>query len=79
LPYPLQQKLSCDLYEIEPDLWADIERTIWKKDSIMHADTLAPKKDDSFLEKLYKRKLKMMLASRKRDSIDLQSLEIIEE
>jgi hypothetical protein len=64
---------------LEPDLWADIERTIWKKDSTMHADTLAPKKDDSFLEKLYKRKLKMMLASQKRDSIDLQSLEIIEE
>jgi penicillin-binding protein 1A len=78
LPNALQQKLDCDLYELDTELWAEIEHTLWQKDSLMYADTLAPKKDDSFLQKLYKRKLKMMLASHARDSVDLQHMEVIE-
>jgi penicillin-binding protein 1A len=79
LPVALQQKLDCDLYELDNDLWNEIEYSIWQKDSIMHADTLAPVKAESFMEKLYKRKLKMMLASHAKDSADLQSLDVIEE
>lgn len=64
----LQQKLSCDLYELDEPLRQSIAHTIHQQDSIVMADTLAPPRRESFLEKLYKRKLKMMQASMARDS-----------
>ncbi len=82
LPRDLQEELNCDLYEIDPTLWTSIEKTIWQKDSLIHADTLAQKKEDSFLEKLYKRKLKMLLASHAKDTAivsDLKHLETLSE
>ena len=74
LPYELQRKLSCDLYELNEELWPKIERTIWKRDSTINADTLAPTPYESFLEKLYKRKLKMIQAQQHRDSIKSNDL-----
>lgn len=70
LPYELQQELQCDLYELDDDLWAEIEKMIFKQDSIMHADTLAKPRQETFLEMLYKRKLKIQQAAHRRDSIN---------
>ncbi len=69
LPYELQEELACDLYELDDDLWAEIERNIFKQDSIMHADTLAKPRQETFLEMLYKRKVKIQQAAHRRDSI----------
>jgi penicillin-binding protein 1A len=75
LPYPLQQKLRCDLYELSDELWQDIEKMIFKRDSIMHADTLAKQPSETFLEMLYRRKLKIMEAT---DTPNVKNLEIVE-
>ena len=69
LPYELQEELACDLYELDDDLWAEIEKDIFKQDSIMHADTLAKPRQETFLEMLYKRKVKIQQAAHRRDSI----------
>lgn len=69
LPYELQEELACDLYELDDELWAEIEETIFKQDSIMHADTLAKPRQETFLEMLYKRKVKIQQAAHRRDSI----------
>jgi penicillin-binding protein 1A len=76
LPYELQEQLACDLYELNDDLWADIEKTIFKRDSIQHADTLAKPREDSFLEMLYKRKLRMQQAAHRRDSINSATIRV---
>ncbi|HEY0769814.1 MAG TPA: transglycosylase domain-containing protein, partial [Sphingobacteriaceae bacterium] len=36
-----RRKLGCDLYEINDNLWAQIEKTVHQRDSIIQADTLA--------------------------------------
>lgn len=64
LPRTLQKKLNCDLYELNDDLWAKVERTIFQRDSIINADTLAPPPPESFLQALYRRKMKIMMATR---------------
>lgn len=64
LPRSLQKRLGCDLYELNDDLWAKVERTIFQRDSIMHADTITPPPPESFLQALYKRKVKIMMATR---------------
>jgi penicillin-binding protein 1A len=69
LPYELQEELQCDLYELDDDLWTEIEKMIFKQDSIMHADTLAKPRQQTFLEMLYKRKIKIQQAAHRRDSI----------
>jgi penicillin-binding protein 1A len=78
LHHSLQQKLACDLYEIDAPLWQSIAQEIHHQDSIVLADTLAPPRKESFLEKLYKRKLKMMQASMARDSAAVNDLEGVE-
>jgi penicillin-binding protein 1A len=79
LPAQLRQRLDCDLYELDSNLWQQISSTIQQQDSLVQADTLAPPRKESFLEKLYKRKLKVIQASTPRDSTvveDLKSLEL---
>lgn len=70
LPYELQQELQCDLYELDDDLWAEIEKMIFKRDSTLHADSLAKVPAETFLEVLYKRKVKIQQAAHRRDSIN---------
>jgi penicillin-binding protein 1A len=70
LPYELQEELRCDLYELDDDLWSEIEKSIFKRDSIQHADTLATPRAETFLEMLYKRKVKIQQAAHRRDSIN---------
>jgi hypothetical protein len=72
----LQEELQCDLYELDDELWADIEKTIFKRDSIQHADTLAKPREDTFLEMLYKRKVKMQQAAHRRDSINAATVKV---
>jgi penicillin-binding protein 1A len=58
-----RRKLGCDLYEINDNLWAQIEKTVHQRDSIIQADTLAMPPPQTFLQTLYMRKQKVLLAS----------------
>jgi penicillin-binding protein 1A len=62
-----QQKLSCDLYELNDDLWAEIEKSVYSRDSLMQTDTSATPPPETFLQTLYKRKRKILLASQGND------------
>ncbi|HEY9007370.1 transglycosylase domain-containing protein [Ohtaekwangia sp.] len=76
LPYNLQQRLNCDLYELDDALLAELKVMVAQQDSIRQADTLSTLKE-SFMEKLYKRKMKMLRASQPSDSTtnDVEGLE----
>lgn len=63
LPRPLQAQLDCDLYELNGDLMEQIKHTVEKRDSIIRADTTAKPPMETFLEVLYKRKMKIMRAN----------------
>jgi penicillin-binding protein 1A len=78
LPSTTQQKLECDLYELDASLQLEIAHTIQQADSLVQADTLAPPRKESFLEKLYKRKLKMLQASMPQDTTAADDLEGVE-
>jgi penicillin-binding protein 1A len=82
LPDDLRRKLDCDLYELDEELIADIEKMVYHRDSIIHrrdvimqADSLAADTvvvpQESFLEQLYRRKLRIRAAKERRDSIRL--------
>lgn len=58
-----RRKLGCDLYELNDNLWAQIEKTVHQRDSIILSDTLATPPPQTFLQTLYKRKQKVLLAS----------------
>jgi penicillin-binding protein 1A len=58
-----QRKLSCDLYELNDDLWAEIEKSVHVRDSVIQVDTLATPPPETFLQSLYKRKRRILLAS----------------
>lgn len=62
LPYSLRARLNCDLYELDDNLIRDIERTVWQRDSIMQADTLSAPPPETFLQMLYRRKMRMIFA-----------------
>jgi penicillin-binding protein 1A len=68
LPEDWQQSLDCDLYELDSSLIQRIEKMAYKRDSLVQADTTA-RADESFLEQLYNRKLRMQRQQEKRDSI----------
>jgi penicillin-binding protein 1A len=63
LPYELQERLDCDLYELDDALWEQIRQTVQRRDSLILADTSATPPTESFLEYLYKRKLRIIQAS----------------
>lgn len=63
LTYPLWSRLDCDLYELSENLLKDIEKTVWQRDSIMQADTLNAPPPETFLQMLYRRKMRIILAS----------------
>jgi penicillin-binding protein 1A len=73
----LQGKLDCDLYELNEDLITEIEISIFKRDSTILADTSVAPPPETFLQTIYKRKLKIKEAQEKRDSI-ANALEILE-
>lgn len=63
IPVALQKQLDCDLYELNPDLWEKIRKTVSSRDSLITADTSVVPPNETFLEVLYKRKLKIINAN----------------
>lgn len=63
LPKEQREKLSCDLYELSDALWLQIEKTVIKRDSVIQADTLVPPPPTTFLQTLYERKKRILMAS----------------
>ncbi len=78
LPNNLQQRLACDLYELDDDLRMKAQQSILQRDSLTRADTTIVPRNDLFLEQLYKRKLKKELWQQKRDSVAIMEVEEIE-
>ena len=79
LPYLLQEKLNCDLYELDEELEMLAEKLIFQRDSTARADTLIPPPLESFLELLYKRKMKILKAAQQQDSLRMVELESMED
>lgn len=80
LPDELRKKLDCDLYELSDDLILDIEATLQNRDSIiqlknmvMQSDSLAADTivipQETYLQQLYRRKLRINAARLRQDSI----------
>jgi penicillin-binding protein 1A len=78
-PFPseLQKEMQCDLYELDDNVIYEIEKSLFKRDSIIHADTSAKAPPETFLQTLYKRKQKIAAAQQRRDSI-ANALEVLE-
>lgn len=68
LPNDIQEELSCDLYELDDDVVQGVLHSMYQRDSLLQADTSATPRPDSFVETLYKRKMKIARAAEKRDS-----------
>ena len=79
LPYSLQNKLNCDLYELGDTLLRDIERTVWQRDSLIQADTLSAPPPETFLQMLYRRKMKILLASQPEEKDETTSSQVAEQ
>jgi penicillin-binding protein 1A len=58
----VHQRLGCDLYEINDELWAEIEKSVHERDSVIQADTLVAPPPETFLQSLYIRKRRLLLA-----------------
>jgi penicillin-binding protein 1A len=71
-----QGKLDCDLYELSDDLILEIEKSIFQRDSLIQADTSVTAPPETFLQTIFKRKLKIKAAQEQRDSI-ASALEIL--
>lgn len=65
----MYEKLDCDLYELSDDLIYNTEQSILKRDSTIAADTSVAPPPETFLQTLYKRKLRLASAQQKRDSL----------
>ncbi len=63
LSWSLKSKLDCDLYELNDSLMMTIEKTVVERDSIIQADTLHTPPPETFLQMLYRRKMRTILAS----------------
>jgi penicillin-binding protein 1A len=68
LPYAQRLRLDCDLYELDSALMDKIQLGILEQDSLVMLDTTLVR-EDTFLEKLYKRKVKMHQRAMQRDSL----------
>jgi penicillin-binding protein 1A len=77
LPSQLLAKLDCDLYELNDELIVEIEQSIFKRDSTILADTSVTPPPETFLQTIYKRKLKIKAAQEKRDSV-ASAIEMLE-
>lgn len=77
LPQELMAKLDCDLYELSDTLIYEIEKSILKRDSTIMADTTVAAPPETFLQTLYKRKLRIKAAQDQRDSI-ANAMELLE-
>ena len=71
-----EDRLDCDLYQLSEELEAQIARTIVYRDSTIQADTLVAPPFETFLQILYKRKMKVQKAQHQLDSMRLIELEM---
>jgi penicillin-binding protein 1A len=62
-PPSVSNQLNCDLYELDDTLWAQIEKSVHQRDSVLLADSTAMPPPETFLQTLYKRKQRFILAS----------------
>lgn len=69
IPPELQREMNCDLYELDDRVIYEIEKSLFRRDSLIHADTSAKAPPETFLQTLYKRKQRIAAAQQKRDSI----------
>ncbi len=76
LPPVLQRELDCDLYELSDTLVAQIKRKVMQRDSLIAADTSKAPPNETFLETLYKRKLKIQRASQP-DTTNINPLKVL--
>jgi penicillin-binding protein 1A len=76
LPGSLSSKLDCDLYELNDEVIVQALQLKHIRDSITLADTLARPPEESFLEMLYRRKMKIQQDAQLRDSINLNTIEV---
>jgi penicillin-binding protein 1A len=76
LPVALQNELDCDFYEMSDTLMYKIEASLFKRDSIMQADTVAKVPDETFLQMLYRRKMRIQQARLQRDTANVEKLEV---
>ena len=79
LSNPLRSRLNCDLYELNENLLKNIERTVWQRDSIIQADTLSAPPPETYLQMLYRRKLRNVLASQPENEREIVPTEVPEE
>lgn len=79
LSHSLRNELNCDLYELNEDLLKDIEKTVWQRDSIIQADTLGAVPPETFLQMLYRRKMRIMLASQPEEETEASLSDAAEE
>jgi penicillin-binding protein 1A len=77
LPYEVRKCLDCDLYEINENLWTVLEKKVQQRDSLMRADTLATPPVETFLETLYKRKKRILLASQAQEDAQAKNTLLI--
>ena len=76
LPVALQSELDCDFYELSDTLMYKIETSLFKRDSLIQADTLAKVPDETFLQMLYRRKMRIRQAKLQKDTANVNKLEI---
>lgn len=72
-----RRRLSCDLYELDESLMAQVERSIYERDSVIMADTTAAPPPQTFLQTLYKRKVKIIMAAQQRLEDQARNTELI--
>jgi hypothetical protein len=66
------------LYELDENLLRDIEKTVWQRDSIIQADTLSAPPPETFLQMLYKRKMRIFLASQPDEETESNTSDVAE-
>jgi penicillin-binding protein 1A len=73
LPWAIRRDLNCDLYELSDNLYAEIEKNVHQRDSLIQSDSMATLPPETFLQTLYKRKKRILLASQQREIVQAQS------
>jgi penicillin-binding protein 1A len=76
LPVALQNELDCDFYELSDTLMYKIEASLFKRDSLIRADTLAKVPEETFLQMLYRRKMRIREARMQKDTANVIKLEV---
>jgi penicillin-binding protein 1A len=77
LPSSIRRNLACDLYELNDNLWQQIEKTVYARDSLMQVDSLAKPPPETYLQTLYRRKRRILFASQELDDDQAKNTQLI--